>query len=222
MLDHYLQRDLVYKLAFSDGLRFSELKPGTVENKLFTYHLHKVEKAGLVTKNEAGLYALTPEGRRIGVQVFAKQQTWVDQAYSVLLLVVRRKSDGAWLLCKRKTYPLLGKVGLVHAAPLAGELVTDTAARVCHEKTGLQAQFTPQGHGYFKIYDKQHLESFIHFALLVAEDAAGGLQASDELADYFWELAPDFTADTMLPTMSPLVEAYQRGEPFFVDQELHL
>ena len=46
MLDHHIQRQIVYQLAFVDSLRFGELKPDDLDNKLFTYHLKKVVSAG--------------------------------------------------------------------------------------------------------------------------------------------------------------------------------
>jgi hypothetical protein len=46
MLDHHIQKSIVYDLAFAESLRFSDLKPPELENKAFTYHLKKVMKAG--------------------------------------------------------------------------------------------------------------------------------------------------------------------------------
>ncbi len=220
MLDHHLQRSIVYALAFADSLRFSELKPDMVENKLFDYHLKKVIVAGFVAKTKDGHYALTPEGRRIGVQVFAKQQTWIDHAYSVLLLLVKRK-DGAWLLATRKGHPLIDRVGFMHAAPNADEDCLQTAQKTCKEKTGLDADFAVKGGGYFRIYDKDNLESFTHFTLLACEDAQGELVQNDQQARYEWQDKPDFSDPRMLPNMATLAELYARDELFFIEETFH-
>src|SRR6187549_3745870 len=105
MLDHHIQRSIVYNLAFADSLRFGELKPYDIDNKLFTYHLKKVVSAGYAVKLESGEYALTPEGRRVGKGALKKQSHLIDRAYSVLLLSIQRE-DGAWLLYRRQTHPL--------------------------------------------------------------------------------------------------------------------
>lgn len=222
MLEHHLQRSIVYRLALSHELHFSELKPDVIDNKLFTYHLHKVEKAGYVTKNTEGLYALTPEGRRLGIRVLQNQQALIDQPESVLFLVVRRKSDGAWLFYKRKSHPLIDRVGFMHCTPNATEDTLTTAQKECMEKTGLSCEFTVRGSGYFRVFRDKELESFTNFTMLVCETAEGDLVQNDEHADYYWEQAPDFTNKAMLPNMSTLADLYRTGELFFVEKTLHI
>lgn len=222
MLDHHLQRGIVYRLALSHELKFSELKPDVIDNKLFTYHLHKVVKAGFVAKNADGLYSLTPEGRRLGIRVFESQQAFIDQPESVLFLVVRRKSDNAWLLYKRKSHPLIDRVGFMHCTPNALEDTTKTAQKECQEKTGLHCTFSVMGGGYFRVYKNDDLESFTHFSLLVCEDATGELKVDDEYAEYFWQQDPAFAHESMLPNMSALAELYQAGELFFVEKTLKI
>lgn len=218
MLDHHLQRSIVYRLAFSPSLRFSELKPDLIENKLFTYHLKKVVSAKLVEKRSDGTYSLTAEGRRLGTRVLDKRLAVIDQPESVLLLAIRRQSDRAWLLYRRKTHPLIGKVGFMHSSPRADEPCELTATRECLEKTGIKATFRTLGGGYFRIYRDMELESFTHFTLLVSDDVKGTLQQNDEYAEYFWVENPDFAGSDMLPNMKTLGNLYQADEPFFVEE----
>lgn len=210
----------MYRLALTDSLRFSELKPDTTESKLFTYHLKKVMTAGLVAKNMDGRYVLTSEGRLLGVHVLENTQAVVDRAYSVLFLVIRRKANGAWLLYRRKSHPLLGKVGFMHVTPNAHESSLETAAKICKEKTGLDVAFTPLGSGFFRVYEGDELESFTNFTLLVCEDATGELVQNDELAEYYWIDKIDLNDHALLPNMPALVELYNAGEQFFVEKTL--
>ena len=222
MLDHHIQRAIVYRLALSHELHFTELKPDQIENKLFTYHLHKVEKAGYVKKDSNGLYTLTPEGRRLGIRVLQSQQALIDQPESVLFLVIRRKSDNAWLLYKRKTHPLIDRVGFMHTTPNATEESIDTAKTACKAATGLDCTFKVLGGGYFRVYEKDELQSFTHFSLPICEDAKGDLVQNDEYADYYWEQTPDFLSEVMLPNMPTLAELYRAGKLFFVEKTLHI
>ena len=222
MLDHHLQRAVVYHLAQDDNLRFSELKPAEIESKLFTYHLKKVVSAGYVIKNEDGRYSLTAEGRRLGIRVLSDFQTLADRAHSVLFLVIRRKSDGAWLLYRRKIQPLVNRVGFMHCTPNAGESIFETATNICKERTGLTCEFSALGNGYFRMLSGDTLESFTHFTLLVCEDAVGDLIQGNEYAEYYWQAEPDFTDSAMLPNMQALVEKYQVGEQFFLEQTLQV
>lgn len=222
MLDHHIQRAIVYKLAFAPSLRFGELKPDDIENKLFTYHLKKVVSAGYVAKNEDGEYTLTAEGRRIGKGALDSDTRLIDRAYSTLLLAIRRKSDGAWLLYKRHTHPMIGLAGFMHAQPSAEESVTETAAKECRLATGLTGEFTVHGHGYFHVYRDEQLESFTHFTLLVCDDIQGELSQNSTLADYYWEQKPDFNGPHMLPNMLTLYAMTASPAGSFVEQTFHL
>lgn len=222
MLDHHLQRSIVYRLAFEKELRFSDLKPDTVENKLFTYHLKKVLDAGYVGKNGKGNYSLTPEGRRLGVHVLETQDNLPELPDSVLFLVIRRKSDGAWLFYKRSTHPLKDRVGFMHSRPDSIHSTAQTAAEACQAKTGLTGKFKALGGGYFRVYEEDNLESFTHFTLMVCEDIQGVLAKQDETAEYYWDKNPDFANPRMLPNMPVLVELYQNGKPFFEEKTLYI
>lgn len=213
MLDHFIQKNIIYGLAFADSLKFSELKPGDTDNKLFTYHLKKVVAAKLVTKNADGSYSLTPEGKRIGKGALKKDSRFLNRAYSILLLAVKR-DDGAWLLFRRSTQPLMGLSGFMQTQPLSDQSVFDTAQQALKQKTGLDGEFKFVSSGFFRINKQQALESFIHFTLLTCTNAAGELVQNDELGEYSWEQQPDFNHDSMLPTMPSLVRALESGQPF--------
>jgi hypothetical protein len=203
VLDHHIQKSIVYDLAFAESLRFSDLKPDELENKAFTYHLKKVISAGLVQKLESGSYSLTAKGRRVGKGAFKKDSRLLDRAYSILLLAVR-SIDGKWLLYKRQTMPLLGLTGFMQAQPVAEIDARRTAQQTCLEQTGIEAEFAVQGHGYFRVYRKGELESFIHFTLLFAETEAQVLPDTAVSAGYFFAETPNFESPDMLPNMRTL------------------
>ncbi len=219
MLDHHLQRSIVYQLAFLPSGRFSELKPADIDNKLFTYHLKKVVGEGYVSKSEAGLYSLTPEGRRLSTGVKADYQALiVERPLSVLFLVIRRRSDGAWLFYKRNTHPMLGYAGFMHCQPTAIGDTAQAAQTQCEKKTGLRGIFTPLGGGYLRVFEKDTLESYTHFTLLYCDAVEGELEQLDKQAEYFWVLEPDFTDKELFPSTESLHKAYVEGKPFFLEK----
>lgn len=222
MLDHYIQRDIVYHLAFADQLRFGELKPDDIDNKLFTYHLKKVIAAGFVEKRDNGAYALTAEGRRVGKGARGKPSRFIDRAYSVLFLAIRRASDDTWLLYRRRTQPLLGLAGFMHGQPTVTETCEETATRVCLEKTGLRGKFQVVGSGYFRVYRADEVESFTHFTLLSCDDIQGELIQRDELAEYWFVHDPDFSSSDMLPSMTTLAGMCAGSLPRFVERTFHI
>lgn len=222
MLDHHLQQAIVYRLAFSPSLRFSELKPGEVENKLFDYHLKRVIASKLVIKQDDGTYALTAEGRRLGKRALDKRLASADRAESVLFLAVRRATDKAWLLYRRQTHPLLGRVGFMHALPVAGITPEERAAKICAEKTGITATFSVLGAGFFESYEGEALESFTNYTFLIANDGQGELRQNDEDAEYYWADDPDFTDANMLPNMKTLGNLHKANQLFFVTKSFQL
>ena len=222
MLDHHIQRTIVYQLAFADSMRFGELKPDTIESKLFTYHLKKVVAAGFVEKTEDGSYALTLEGRRVGKGALKKQSRMIDRAYSVLLLAIQRPDDGAWLLYRRQTHPMLGLTGFMHAQPVANQPIAETAAQVCKQETGLTGEFSVHGHGYFRVYRETQLESFIHFTLLKCTRIQGELRQNSEQAEYYWAQKPDFAAPNMLPNMQTLRKMSEAPAGTFADESFDI
>ncbi len=218
MLEHHIQKTIVYTLAFSDSMRFGELKPDMLENKAFDYHLKKVIRAGLVEKTHEGRYALTSEGKRVGKGALKAQARMIDRAYSTLLLAVRRADDGAWLLMRRRVQPLIGLRGFMNAQPIAAQNIAETAHEVCREQTGLSGEFVAHGHGYFRTYRNGSLESFIHFTLLVCNDIQGVLHQNSSLAEYCWDMDPDWSAPDMLPSTQTLHKMLEVPAGSFVDE----
>lgn len=222
MLEHHIQKSIIYNLAFNEALRFSELKPDELDNKLFNYHLKLVINAGLVKKDENRLYSLTAEGRRVGVGVLDKQFATLDRAHSVLFLIIRGKNDKSWLFFKRKTYPLLGEIGFMHVNPTAGTNVFKTAQKELLARTNLNATFKYLGSGYFTIFKNKELESYTHFTTLIAENAKGELSQKNDKGEYFWQADIDSIKDELLPTAQVLAEQYKISQPFFVERTFNL
>lgn len=216
MLDHHIQRQIVYQLAFADSQRFGELKPDDIDSKLFTYHLKKVVAAKLIDKLGDGSYALTAEGRRIGKGALWKERKYIDRAYSIILIAL--KDEEKWLLYKRHTHPLIGLYGFMQARPIANESVIETAHKTLHSETNLTAELAIHGHGYFRVYHAEALESFIHFTLLRGTLQSGVLRQNSEFGQYEWRASPDFFASDMLPNMRTLHKMCEDPAGSFVDE----
>lgn len=220
MLDHYIQRDIIYKLSYTDNLRFRDLKPDDMDNKLFTYHLKKVVSSGLIVKQEDGKYRLTKTGRRVSTGVKSNTQSLItERPYSVLFLIIRRKSDGAWLIYKRPIHPMIGYRGFMHCNPSQIVDSTIAARQECNIKTGLDGQFDILGGGYFRIFDKNGLESFTHFSLLYCDDIKGELTNTK---DYSWVTKPDFKNSSYFPTTKSLYKAYTAKKLFYTEETFNI
>ncbi len=221
MLEHHIQKTIVDTLTQSEsGARFADLKPEGIENKLFDYHLKILIRDSLVVKNEDGLYALTPEGRRMWRRTTENRRWFAEAAYSVVFCVVRRKSDNAWLLAHRKRHPLINKAGFIHTVPRVDMELSDSVPKDIQGKTGLTGTFQHLGEGYLRMFKDGELESFTHFSLMVCEDAEGELVTEDADALYSWEAQPNFDDPVMVPNMRHLADLYEQGQPFFTEKTI--
>lgn len=213
MLDHHIQKSILYRLAFVDSLHFSELQPDGLDNKLFTYHLKKVIVSGFVEKTPDGTYRLTAKGRRVGKGALDRDDRFFDRAYSILLLVVRRTHDDTWLLHTRNTQPLRGHTGLPQARPMANSSITENATRELLDQTGLSGIFTVVGQGYFTFTRDDQLESFIHATIVVCDNPLGELYA-EQAESYAWVPATDFSAPNLLPTVPAIATMLNSGASY--------
>lgn len=216
MLEHHIQKSIIKALARRDSSRFSDLRPADIENKAFDYHLKQLLIDKLVIKNSSGEYELTALGRKLAVSATSNLKERAERAFSVLFLVVR--SEKGWLMYRRKSHPLKDRVGFMHARPVVGETVQETAKRICREKTGLDCSFIYRASGYFTVFKGSDVESYTHFTLLVADGAQGDLTPNDDSADYYWELEPNFSAVDMLPNMKDLVKLLSSKNEIFLEK----
>ncbi len=220
MLEHHIQKDILKKLVRHEAARFADLKPPTIEGNIFTYHLQQLIKQKYVEKGEDGKYHLTSSGKAVGINSDLSAQEMLEQAHSILLIVVR---DGdRWLLRKRLAQPAYGLVGFVHGEPTLRETVCETAERILTLRTGLLGSCAPVGTGYIRIFKNKQMESFTHFTMLEAKNISGEVTQVHRTGENIWYNAPDFSDAAMLPSMADLVKKLDEPGFFFAELEYHI
>lgn len=220
MIDHYIQKNILFRLAFEDALSFSQLKPDDLDNKLFTYHLQKVVRAGFVEKNEDGQYRLTPRGRRIGKGALTHDNRLIDRAYSLLILVVQNET-GEWLLFERGSQPLLGYVGFMQAKPQSDTPITETAQKALKNHTDLHGTFSVTGQAYLTMNREGEMESYVHATVLVCTNARGELKNLDKNGSYSFYSELPVDTPQLLPSV-PLLARIAKGELSFAEASFEL
>lgn len=216
MHEHHIQKQILLSLVLGDGLRFADLKPPDIDSNVFTYHLKQLIKEKLVIKQEDGLYQLTPLGRVGGINIHLSKKQLLEQAHSIILMCLRTKQDG-WLLRKRIAQPMYGRVGFVHAEPIAEEPALETATRCFEERTGLSAVFRPAGSGYVRLLHSNDLESFTHYTLFTADKYTGDFIKIRRNGENYWDKKPDFQDPSMIPSMPDLVKLLEKDVLFYAD-----
>lgn len=136
---HWIAREILKKLAFTDGARYGELKPDGVEGNLFQYHARGLEREGLIARGSEG-YSLTEAGRRHVGDLSLAGGMKRRVLPGVMMVVVARDMSGQWLLFRWRRWPWRGLVGLVGGRHTAGRPAVEVAAEQLRNKTGYEAE----------------------------------------------------------------------------------
>ena len=216
MLDHHIQKKILFKLVTSPTSRFAELKPDNLDSNIFTYHLRQLISQKYVIKDTDGNYGLTSLGKAVGINIQLTDKEMLEQAHSVFFIVARN-AKGEWLLRKRLAHPMFGKIGFVHGEPVASESLSKSANQALQKRTGLTAEFKSIGGGFIRIFKNEELESFTNFTVLEAINLKGKLLKVNGNGENTWVKNPDFKSLDMIPSMNDLAKAINTEKIFFAD-----
>lgn len=214
MVEHHIQRDILYKLVTSPSARFAELKPKEVDGNIFTYHLRQLIKNKYVEKHDDGSYRLTSLGKNVGINIQLKAKELLEQAHSIFLIIIRN-DQGEWLLRKRLAHPMYGKFGFVHGEPEARKTIAEAANDALKQRTGLTARFNTVGHGYITFMLDNEVESFTHCTFLETEELTGELISATGNGENHWLKNPDFSGPDMIPSMPDIIAAMNKQDDCF-------
>lgn len=221
MLEHHIQKEILFKLVTSPSARFTEMKPSGLDSNIFTYHLQQLIKQKYVVKDEDGTYGLTSLGKAVGINIQLTDKELLEQAHAVFFIVVRN-DKGEWLLRKRLAHPMYGKVGFIHGEPVAREPLNKSVDEALFRRTGLHAEFDLIGAGYIRIFKNEDLESFTNFTVLEAKNIKGELTEVTTNGRNIWLKEPDFSSSDMIPSMQDIVNSINKNKPFVIDLEYRL
>lgn len=216
---HHIQKDILLKLAHAQSARFADLKPAGLDSNIFTYHLKQLIAEKLVAKTDAGDYCLTQKGKLAVINVRLDKKAELEQAHCVLYMT-GKNANGDWLLRERLVHPAYGKVGFMHAEPVAGEPIEQTAQRVFKDRSGLDGDFYVRGSGYLTLMRGDELESYTQFTLLCSDNISGDVQDLNPSGRNFWH-AGNFSGPEMFPNMPELIKLLTNSKDIFFAELNH-
>lgn len=185
MIRSKIQRTILSNCKFwQAGARYSQMRPGDLDNDLFNYHLQQLVKRGYLIRGK-DLYKLTEKGKSIATNI--DDQTGdlsLNYKVSVYLCPV---IDGKVLLHRRLKHPQYGYAGLVSGKIAYGENILKTAEREFTEETNLKAKFKIIGNlrQIRKNVKGNVIEDGI-FYVCFTDEIEGKLNEKHKEGEYFW------------------------------------
>lgn len=193
---HKIQKHILKKLLFNQQLSYAKIKPREVEGNLFTYHLGKLIKDGVVGKY-LGKYSLTSKGKRYAARISLKTMRLRVQP-KIVTEIVCKNSKVEFVLYKQKRQPFIGEIGFPYGKIHLGEKIAEAAAREFKEKTGLSALLTHRGEIYSSVYEKSELVSHMLIHVFTCSKPKGKLIEANDDGEYFWGDPSTFAQDDKL------------------------
>jgi ADP-ribose pyrophosphatase YjhB (NUDIX family) len=181
---HQIQLQILKKLLFSEGLKYSETKPNKeMDNNQFNFHLEQLLEADLVSKANK-IYTLTSIGKEYACRMDTEKVEIQKQAkISVFVCPVRTfKGNKQYLIYTRLKQPFYGCQGFMSGKVSLGEKVLDAAKRELKEETNLEADLKLVALIHYTVYDKNKTQMFEDkfMFLCIGENPKGKLKSNED------------------------------------------
>lgn len=185
-----IQQEILTKLVRSPGLKYSEARPGRVENDLFNYHLQFLVSKGLVAKDK-DLYSLTDDGKYLvnySKPINPLGETIDRFKINVLTIVLDVHQGNTMVLNQlRKRHPFFGHTGIMGGPVNLGESCESAAKRKLQSETGLLAEFKTLGVVRNTSWDtEKEVFSDIFFVPCLATSWSGTLKKKTAFGENKW------------------------------------
>ncbi|MBU2561671.1 MAG: NUDIX domain-containing protein [Nanoarchaeota archaeon] len=208
--DHPLQRGIILKLIHKPSATFTELLGDEKDSNKFSYHLTKLESAGMIKKADCR-YSLSDEGRKLSS--FIEGDTGSKAAFPTFahVLIVR---DGDKVLAQRRLKePFYGYWGFMSGKINFGWNVEECARRDIEEECGLKANKSELiGINQAKTYeDGKLLHHHIMFYVKLSE-LEGKLKEKTHKGENAWMTIDEFKKKERFP--DPWFDAVMNAKGF--------
>lgn len=213
-VEHPLQRAILRALSKADMLRFSELKPGGVENNIFMYHIYQLVRDGLVAK-DGSRYMLTPEGMR-HVALVTRGQLEHRMQPKLFSFLVLRNSFGEVALHRRASQPFMHRFAFPGEVIYFGEFIDDHKQRLLHDKVGIGASLSLRGLVDSKLMYGDQVVSHVYAQLLCGEvEGRPALRAIDDHFAPQWVNINQIGDDELLPDIPEILKTLDSDQEYF-------
>lgn len=219
---HEYQSSILRELLFKPQARFRDLNKAGISSDLFTFHLNKLVKDGLVLK-EKGKYTLSTEGKEFANRMDTESLRQEKQGKIAVALHAVRKNKGKieYLIHQRLKEPFYGWYGSHSGKVRWGENPYDAAKREFFEETGLTGDFSHKGilHILHFHKDGRFLEDK-YFWVYRVENVKGVLKEEVREGKNIWMTEKQFKAlKNSFSTYDEMVEVIDSKEFLYLERK---
>jgi ADP-ribose pyrophosphatase YjhB (NUDIX family) len=206
-----LPKQLLTKLMFVTGCKYSELEKVTDNHDLFNYHLKELQHKGLVVKNGT-LYQLTEKGRQ-AVALMEEDGELQRQIKVGLFIDLVRKENGKdqMLLHKRLKHPHYGYSGAVTGKLKWGQTLEENLRRELMEElqvTPVHFKLIGSVRELFRNEDQDIVGDGVYFVYIV-DEWVGEISYQSIEGEYYWH-----DIDRILELDKIFRTGFEKGLPY--------
>ncbi|HSW75152.1 MAG TPA: NUDIX hydrolase [Candidatus Saccharimonadales bacterium] len=220
VIEHFIQKDILRTLSRKGNLPFSALKPPTINNSVFAYHLKALVNANLVIRNNTK-YFLSAEGVKYVGRV-TRTNLDIQPQPKVFCFLIIEKEDGEFLLHRRHAQPFLGKYTFPGGTLFFDEGLSDLVQKQLLEKTGFALKMEHKGIANLRLGEAGIVTSHTIAHLFYGRiTSASQPHAKDQRFAPEWVKVHELPQAALLPDVLDILSAIQQHENYFF-LDLHM
>lgn len=218
MIEHHIQKDILLRLSKAESLRFSELKPDTLESNAFMYHLRQLQKMKLVKKSQTG-YTLS-DGGLAYIDGFSFHDLKPRKQPKLISILAISNTKGEWLMARRKYQPYIHQYMFPSGKQHIGENPEDHVKRELAEKLGFDIPLTRRGLCDIRIYRGDaiitHVTSHVYSGTVLTDE----LPNETNQFSFDWVKPQDESIPLLAGTREILDKLSNEKELFFLSLDV--
>lgn len=212
-VNHYIQKHIIDVLTYQKTARFRDLRPPRVDTNLFTYHLTRLVKSGLVQKSDSS-YLLSPAGVS-HVDRVSSEKTALRTQPKIITMFVIQNGEGDILLQRRTKQPFIDTWTLPYGnVRIDDSSLSAAAQREVREKLAIESQAVEHaGECYIRVRVKDELLSttLAHVFRFYKDD----IQTTENL---IWARPHKVSQLALAPAVEDVMARTFFKDPFFFEE----
>ncbi len=196
------QDSILQKLMHNPLQTFNQLWNKEGPSNKFAYHVHVLERKGLLAKREQR-YFLSSQGKKEVAYLKSKTGKRLQPPIVAVAIVVKRGNK--YLMQQRTQEPFFGYCGFPSSKLGCEQYIYECAATTLEEETGLHCDLQLRGLFSSKTFASDQMLYNHQLFVLVGTSPMGEFRASSEKGDNVWLTKSQLKQENILPNILSLI-----------------